>query len=111
MFVRKLYYSLSTGEVLESYMRLGDVIMTSFDEDVNTLPSLADRTEDNTGCIVWEAPDPVMEEAFANATGVLIDVQATPHQIVFDYTPAPEITDPTAEMEAALNELGVKTRE
>ena len=33
MFVRKLYYDLTTGAVLESHMRQGDVRMTTFAED------------------------------------------------------------------------------
>lgn len=111
MFIRKLYYDLTTGAVLSSHMRQGDVIMTTFAEDVAVLPELAGRTEADTGCMVWTEFDSVIEEAFAAATSVSVDVAAEPHQIVFDYTPLPVEPDPVAEMEAALNELGVTTRE
>ena len=111
MFVRKLYYDLETGAVLSSHMRQGAVKMTTFAEDINVLPELAGRTEAGTGCIMWTDPDTVMEEAFSKATGVSVDVAAEPHQIVFDYTPLPVEPDPIADMEAALNELGVTTRE
>lgn len=111
MFIRKLYYDLTTGTVLSSHMRQGSVRMTTFAEDVASLPELAWRTEADTGCMVWTEFDSVIEEAFSKATGVSVDVAAEPHQIVFDYTPLPVEPDPMAEMEAALNELGVTTRE
>lgn len=112
MFIRKLYYDLGTGEVLESYMRQGDVIMTTFAEDVATLPPLEGRTESDTGCMVWTKPDAEIEKGFEGATGVSVDITQTPHKIVWDYTPieVPEYPD-AATMEAALNELGVQTRE
>ena len=111
MFVRKLYYDLATGVVLSSHMRQGNVRMTTFAEDVAVLPELAGRTEENTGCMVWETPNADTEAAFAAATGVSVDVAQTPHAVVFDYTPIPAEPDPVAEMEAALNEMGVQTRE
>lgn len=112
MFVRKLYYSITTGAVLSSHMRNGSVRMTTFTEDVSALPELAGCTEENTGCMVWTEPDTEIETAFSAATGVSVDVTQNPHQIVFDYTPIEEETVPDADvMEAALNELGVVTRE
>lgn len=111
MFIRKLYYDLETGTVLESQMRQGDVVMTTFAEDAEVLSSLAGRTEADTGCMVWETPDAETEAAFAAATGVSVDVTQTPHALVFDYTPLPAEPDPVAEMETALNEMGVVTRE
>ena len=111
MFVRKLYYDLITGEVLSSHMRQGSVRMTTFDEDVNALHELAGRTESDTGCIVWTAPDVEIESSFASATGVSVDITQTPHIAVFDYTPIPVEPDPAEIMETALNELGVQTRE
>lgn len=112
MFIRKLYYDLTDGTVLESHMRQGSVRMTTFAEDVAALSSLAGRTEADTGCIVWTEPDTEIETAFANATGVRVDVSATPHTLLFDYTPMEIETEPDpATMETALNELGVETRE
>jgi hypothetical protein len=111
MFIRKLYYDLATGEVLSSHMRQGSVRMTTFDEDVAALPELAGRTEADTGCMVWESPDAETETAFAAASGVSVDVTQTPHALVFDYTPAVVEPDPVEVMEAALNEMGVMTRE
>ena len=53
MFIRKLYYDLTTGTVLSSHMRQGSVRMTTFAEDVAALPELAGRTEADTGCMIW----------------------------------------------------------
>ena len=111
MFIRKLYYDLTTGTVLSSHMRQGSVRMTTFAEDVASLPELAGRIEEDTGCMVWETSNAETEAAFAAATGVSVDVMQTPHALVFDYTPLPVDPDPVAEMETALNELGVLTRE
>lgn len=111
MFIRKLYYDLTTGTVLSSHMRQGNVRMTTFAEDVSVLPELAGRTEADTGCMVWTEPDAAIEEAFSKATGVSVDVAARPHQVVFDFTPLPIEPDPVEAMETALNELGVQTRE
>lgn len=112
MFIRKLYYDLSTGVALESHMRQGSVHMTTFAEDTSALPTLTGRTEADTGCMVWTEPDTVIEEAFAGATGVRVDVSATPHTLLLDYTPMEIETEPDpATMETALNELGVETRE
>lgn len=111
MFIRKLYYDLTTGAVLSSHMRQGSVRMTTFAEDINVLPELAGRTEADTGCMVWTEADAEIEAAFAAATSVTVDVTQTPHTLVFDYTPLPAEPDPVAEMETALNEMGVVTRE
>lgn len=111
MFIRKLYYDLTTGDVLSSHMRQGDVRMTTFAEDTAALSELAGRTEADTGCMVWTELDAAIEEAFFKATGVSVDVAARPHQVVFDFTPLPIEPDPVEAMETALNELGVQTRE
>ena len=98
MFIRKLYYDKTTGEVLSSHMRQGSVKMTTFAEDTAALPELAGRTEADTGCMVWESPDAEIEAAFADATGVSVDVTQTPHAVVFDYTPV--VSDEISDSEA-----------
>lgn len=112
MFIRKLYYDLETGNVLSSHMRQGGVRMTTFSEDVASLTALTGRTEADTGCMVWTEPDEEIEAGFEGATGVSVDVTQDPPVIVWDYTPIETETEPdAATMEAALNELGVTTRE
>ena len=88
MFVRKLYYDLTTGAVLESHMRQGDVRMTTFAEDCAALPPLAGRTEADTGCMVWTEPDEAVEAAFAACAGVSVDVTQQPHAVMWEYAPA-----------------------
>lgn len=102
MFIRKLFYDLNTGAVLESFMRQGSVRMTTFAEDVATLPSLTGRTEADTGCMVWTEPDADIEAAFVGATGVSVDVSQEPHQLVFDYTQPEEPQDIPAEEALAI---------
>ena len=87
MFVRKLYYDLSTGAVIESHMRNGGVRMTTFEDDCKVLASLAGRTEADTGCMVWAEPDAEIESGFDGATGVRVDITQDPPAIVWDYTP------------------------
>ena len=111
MFVRKLYYDLVSGRALSSFSLEGDVYLTTFAEDTGSFFELSGRTEANTGCMVWNAPDAETEANFASATSVSVDVTQTPHALVFDYTPIEPAPDPVAEMETALNELGVATRE
>ena len=84
MFVRKLYYDPATGDVLESHMRQGDVRMTTFAEDCAALPSLAGRSEADTGCMLWTEPDAAIEDAFAACTGVSVDVTRQPHAVIFE---------------------------
>lgn len=108
MFIRKLYYDLNMGGVLESSMRQGSVRMTTFAEDVATLPSLTGRTEADTGCMVWTEPDAVIEEAFTACTSVSVDVSQEPHQLVFDYT-QPEVPQDIPAEEALAIIVGGET--
>lgn len=94
MFIRKLYYDLITGEVLSSHVRQGNVIMTTFAHDIAILPELTGRTEENTGCIVWTEPDAAIEESFSNATRITVDINANPHQIIFNSEALGTIEDP-----------------
>ena len=83
MFVRKLYYDLTTGAVLESHMRHGNVRMTTFAEDAAVLPTLSGRSEEDTGCMVWTEPGAAVEAAFAACAGVSVDVTQQPHALVW----------------------------
>lgn len=108
MFIRKLYYDLTTGTVLSSHMRQGSVRMTTFAKDVAALPELAGRTEADTGCMVWTEPDAETEAAFAACTGITVDVTQTPHAVVFDYS-QPEDTGEISDSEALSIILGGET--
>lgn len=97
MFVRKVYYDLTTGVVLESHMRQGAVRMTTFQADCAVLSTLSSRTEADTGCMVWMEPDAEIETAFSTCTSVSVDVTQDPHQLVFDYSQPEEPQDISAE--------------
>lgn len=87
MFVRKLYYDLTTGGLVASHMRIGDVRMTTFAEDAAALPALSGRSEADTGCMVWTEPEAAVESAFAACTGVSVDVTQQPHAVVWEHAP------------------------
>lgn len=85
MFVRKLYYDLTTGAVLESHMRHGNVRMTTFAEDAAVLPTLSGRSEEDTGCMVWTEPDAATEACFVNAVCVGVDIEQNPPALIWEY--------------------------
>lgn len=91
MFIRKLYYDRQSGAVIESHMREGDVVQTSFADDVAVLPSLAGRTDADTGCLMWTVKDAALEAQFRAKQCLSVDVTQTPPVPVFtDYPPEPE---------------------
>lgn len=99
MFIRKLYYDRQTGAVIESHMREGDVVQTIFADDVAVLPSLAGRTDADTGCIRWTSPDADVEALFRSKQCLTVDQSgATPVPVFTDYPPEPE-PEPTPEPE------------
>lgn len=86
MFIRKVYYDLDTGDILESHMRKGAVAYTSFDYDLAIYPSLAGRSKEDTGCIEWLEEDAEIEESFRNATSIRVENG----EVLFDFTPKPK---------------------
>ena len=85
MFIRKLYYDLNTGAVIESHMRHGNVRMTTFAEDAAVLPTLAGRSEEDTGCMVWTELDAAVEAHFDTAICVGVDITQNPPAIIWEY--------------------------
>ena len=67
-FVRRHYYDLATGDTLLSYMRKGDVITGSVEEDLTKL----DRDLSTTGVMEWNTPDPDIERGFSTALRVTV---------------------------------------
>lgn len=112
MFIRKLYYDLTTGTVIRSSMMQGDVRLTTTAEDMAVLPELAEYATDpaNLGVMVWTDPDLAVEDAMTRATGISVDVTVTPHAIVYDFTPLPDPEPEPSDAELILRELeGVTT--
>lgn len=105
MFIRKLYYDLSTGAVVRSSMMQGHVKMTTTEHDMSVLPELAPyaNAPETLGCMLWTQPDPDVEDCMSRATGLSVDVTQTPHVIVYDYTPLPELPpEPSPDAEEIL---------
>lgn len=111
MFFRKIYYNSQTGAVIANFMMRGNVHFTSKTEDAAMYPEI-NNAGDNAGLLSWTTEDTTVEESLKKATSISVDVSSTPHKLVYDYTPVEVDTEPDAtQMEAALNLLGVKTRE
>lgn len=94
MFIRRVFYDLSTGEVLRNVMAEG---LLSPDYPPNVEADAFGLT--NWGVFEWAEYDPVVEAQFApfdtdgNARTVVVnvDVSVSPHRLVFAYSPDTEV--------------------
>lgn len=110
MFSRKLYYDNDTGRVAIYSMMEGDIVLTTREQDIETIAELQPYKDNPSalGVMVWTVPDHETEVAFSEATGVRVDVTVMPHQIRYDYTPLPEPTtngDARAAIDALMTEM------
>lgn len=115
LFRRRLFYDISTGDVLRSYTMQGDL-----NAAYTAAQEAADLFLTGCACMEWTEPDPEVEAAFApeDAAGkerlvtVTVDVSGAEPQLVFAYEPMPEPgTNEAADMAAALALLGVVPEE
>lgn len=84
MFVRRLFYDLSTGIGLFSYTMEG-CSPPSVETDVRA------NNLTNYGLFEWTEPDPEIEQSFTDSYGrVTVDVSKEPPVLVFDFSPLPE---------------------
>lgn len=109
MFLRRLYYDLSTGAMLGCTVTGGRAIASDAATEAAGL--------ENWGVIEWKQPYDDIEAAFAeyDADGnprrvnVSVDISGSEPQPVFAYEPVPESEQSeTEDMKAALNLLGVE---
>lgn len=106
MFIRRLYYDLTDGHTLYSYMMSGAIQVLPADEVAAGLGLT------NYAYMEWSEPDPAIEDSFARSYGrVSVDVSQDPHELVFDYSEPPEPYNEYADMQAALGVLGVTPME
>lgn len=106
MFLRRLFYDLTTGEMLSMRLTSGAAIAPSVEVDAEGLV--------NWGVVEWTTPDPATEVAMASAdedgnpraVTVKVDASSTPPKLTYTY--APVDAGGVSDMQAALNLLGVE---
>ena len=106
MFLRRLFYDLTTGEMLSMRLTSGAAIAPSVEVDAEGLV--------NWGVVEWTTPDPATEAAMASededgnprAVTVKVDASSTPPKLTYTY--APVDAGGVSDMQAALNLLGVE---
>ena len=106
MFLRRLFYDLTTGEMLSMRLTSGAAIAPSVEVDAEGLV--------NWGVVEWTTPDPATEAAMASADEdgnpragtVKVDASSTPPKLTYTY--APVDAGGVSDMQAALNLLGVE---
>lgn len=103
-FIRRLYYDITSGNVLNGYRMQGDLAPLTVTAEAEILGLT------NYGYFEWTEPDAEIEQAFTDSYGrVTVDITQTPPQLVFDYSSLPEPEPTEAEdMQAALEALGVE---
>ena len=114
MWVRRVFYNQTTGDVLRTWSADGNFRMLAQDDEA-AICGLS-----GCACLEWREPDADIEAAFepVDADGnprmvnVSVDVSGTEPQLVFAYAPVPEQEQSEAEdMAAALVLLGVTPEE
>ena len=106
MFLRRLFYDLTTGEMLSMRLTSGAAIAPSVEVDAEGLV--------NWGVVEWTTPDPATDAAMASAdedgnpraVTVKVDASGTPPKLTYTY--APVDAGGVSDMQAALNLLGVE---
>lgn len=104
--MRRLFYDLTTGEMLSMRLTSGAAIAPSVEVDAEGLV--------NWGVVEWTTPDPATEAAMASAdedgnpraVTVKVDASSTPPKLTYTY--APVDAGGVSDMQAALNLLGVE---
>lgn len=105
-FVRRIYYDKLTGEVLDSHMAQGDIVVLPVSEELAILPELAGRTETDTGVLEWLTPDPEVE-AMAAVKMPVVDVSGGVPVLGWADWPEPEPAPEYDELADAVEALGV----
>ena len=114
MWVRRIFYDLTTGAVLRMWAAQGDIRVLAQAEEAEVCGLTG------CACLEWTEPDPEVEAAFApvdaegkaRSVSVTVNVSGAKPQLVFAYEPMPE-PEPgeKADMAAALALLGVTPEE
>lgn len=101
MFIRRLYYNHTTGEMLHSYMMEGDI------KPISAWDEAARLGLENWAVMEWREPDPEVEQNFIDSYGrVSVDMESG--ELVFDFSPLPVVETEAEDMKNALSILGVE---
>lgn len=101
MFIRRLYYNHTTGEMLHSYMMQGDLKPLSAADEAARLGF------EDWNVMEWGNPDPVVEQNFIDSYG-RVSVDMENGELVFDFSPLPVEETEADDMRNALSILGVE---
>lgn len=111
MFIRRIFYSLETGEVLQNYSMLGNGFhITDSELDFGVYEELQGHSLEDTGVMEWTEPDEEIEVKMNGNYVVSVDVSVEPHALVFtekEAIPEDEQTATLEDYKTALSELGV----
>lgn len=111
-FLRRIYYDLSTGDVILNYNQCGSVHNLSIEEEMNVHPQLSNRTLEDTGCMEWTTPVLEIEARIVNGSHrVSVDVSVTPHALVFTEIEIDPQDDPIEDRVDALEQALAQTDE
>ena len=103
MFIRRLYYNHTTGEMLHSYMMNGDIKPIAVEEETKRLGL------EDWHYMEWTTPDPETEKDFEDSYGrVSVDLSGDEPVLNFDFSPLPdpEPTEFEQYYNAVASELG-----
>lgn len=95
MFIRRYYYDLLTGKTILSYMRQGDILKGSIEEDFLFYEELQGKDLSQVGVMEWEEPDAQIEENFASHNGVKVE---NGELVFYDETPVEPETPSYADL-------------
>ncbi|WP_020615734.1 hypothetical protein [Paenibacillus daejeonensis] len=88
---RRIYYELSTGNVLvDTGERSGDVVETTQEQDFASYTALAERVPETVGLLELEYGE--LAEDFAQASGYRVDLETG--NLIFSYREPGEETPP-----------------
>lgn len=91
MFIRRIFYDLSSGDVLRNTMAEGSLL-----QNYSTEAEAARLGLTNWGAFSWDEYNPEVEAQFApfdaegnaRTVAVRVDVSHQPHKLIFEYEPS-----------------------
>lgn len=101
MFLRRLFYDATTGDILNSYMMQGALRPLTPEAEAERFGYT------NWKVLEWTTPDEAIEKNFDESCG-RVTVNPKTGELTFDLTPIEETETEAEDMQAALNLLGVE---